>query len=151
MRYNNVSSRPATAKYIANQRFDPSMSTVLARAVKEKEREREGHEYFTEDPADCLAFKYWRCAEYFDYDPTDCLALKCWRLLLQASAHPLGSDNQTHCTPMGDLTPARRDAIEAKKEADVKQYARKAYEVSRKAHALRPTAPLARSFPSVQQ
>lgn len=60
MRYNSIESRPPTARYIVQRGFEADMSTVLARAIKEWERKRDGWESFTADPADCLAFKYWR-------------------------------------------------------------------------------------------
>jgi len=58
-----VVRRAAAAKYIAENQLDTQDSAVLARSIKEHERKRSGYQSFSEDPGDCLAFKYWRDAQ----------------------------------------------------------------------------------------
>ncbi|CAG9462802.1 unnamed protein product [Pedinophyceae sp. YPF-701] len=62
MRNVTAERRAPAARYIQEQGFDGEMSTVLARAVKEHERKRDGYHNFSEHPGDALAFKYWRDA-----------------------------------------------------------------------------------------
>ena len=62
LRFLSVDQRVATAQYIVSQRMDDQQSTVLARAVKEHERRKGENEGFSDQPADCLAYKYYRDA-----------------------------------------------------------------------------------------
>jgi len=54
--------RVEAALYLVEQRFDPPMCEVLARAMKEWERRPTERDGFSPSPADCLAFKYLRDA-----------------------------------------------------------------------------------------
>jgi hypothetical protein len=62
LRFLSVDQRVATANYIVEKGMDDRESTVLARAVKEHERRKGENEGFSESPADCLAYKYYRDA-----------------------------------------------------------------------------------------
>jgi len=63
MRYLDVPLRAPTACYMAREDLGVDACLRLARAVKEKERGRAGHWWFTTHPGDCLAFKHWRDAQ----------------------------------------------------------------------------------------
>jgi len=62
LRFLTNQQRKAAVAYIADQNLDAAACLVLARAIKEHER-RAGHrDGFTNSPADCLAYKYYRDA-----------------------------------------------------------------------------------------
>jgi len=62
LRFLSVEQRVATATYIAEQRMEDRQSEMLARAVKEQRIRNGEKEGFSEHPADCLAFKFYRDA-----------------------------------------------------------------------------------------
>ena len=62
LRFLSIEQRAKAANYIVEQELDPQESLVLARAIKEHERRKGEKEGFSDSPADCLAFKYYRDA-----------------------------------------------------------------------------------------
>lgn len=62
LRFLSVNQRIVTANYIASNELNSSESVILARSVKEHERRKGENEGFSDSPADCLAYKYYRDA-----------------------------------------------------------------------------------------
>ena len=62
LRFLSVEQRVASATYIVEQRMDDRQSEMLAKAVKEQKIRNGENEGFSEHPADCMAFKYYRDA-----------------------------------------------------------------------------------------
>ena len=62
LRFLSIDQRAKAANYIVEHELDPQESLVLARAIKEHERRKGEKEGFSDSPADCLAFKYYRDA-----------------------------------------------------------------------------------------
>ncbi len=62
LRFLSVDQRIMTANYIADNRLEERESAILAKSVKEHERRRGENEGFSNSPADCLAYKYYRDA-----------------------------------------------------------------------------------------
>lgn len=60
LRYLSGTQRTPAAQYLADHMLTPSEAQILARAIKEYERRDGSQEGFTDSPADCLAFKYYR-------------------------------------------------------------------------------------------
>lgn len=62
LRFLSISQRVSTARYISENQLNDKESETLAKAVKEQERRKGEREGFSDSPADCLAFKYYRDA-----------------------------------------------------------------------------------------
>lgn len=63
LRYLSTRQRIAAVGYIAENNIDQLDCVVLARSIKEHERRSGKKEGFSESPADCLAYKYYRDAQ----------------------------------------------------------------------------------------
>jgi len=62
LRFLSTRQRSAAVAYIAKNEFDTAQCAMLAKAIKEHERRGGRREGFTDSPADCLAYKYYRDA-----------------------------------------------------------------------------------------
>lgn len=62
LRFLSTPQRTVAVTYIAENEFDTAQCAVLAKAMKEHERRGGRREGFTDSPADCLAYKYYRDA-----------------------------------------------------------------------------------------